>query len=79
MKLRFYMDIWPGMSPTYGFTAMTQPHKKSSGVRRISFDVFVPDEMLHDSDHHLSETPTAKVAADYDDHQQNAAQGGGEK
>lgn len=65
MKLRFYFDVWPGQVNTYGYNASTQPHKKSEGVRRLSFDVFVPDEILHDPDHHLSETTIAKLSSDY--------------
>ncbi len=47
MKLRFYIDLWPGTDPTkYGLTAWTQPCVKTEGCKRIAFDVAIPDSLL---------------------------------
>ena len=47
MKLRFYVDLWPGMDPArYAVTATTQPCAKTVGCKRLAFDVAIPDALL---------------------------------
>ena len=51
MKLRFYIDLWPGIDPTrYGLNATTQPSAKNDGWRRLAFDVAIPDNLLYEID-----------------------------
>ena len=47
MKIRFYVDIWPGIDPErHGLTAWTQPPAKTDGFKRVAFDVAIPDSLL---------------------------------
>ena len=47
MKLRFYVDFWPGYDPArYGLIAMTQPGAKTEGFKRVAFDVAIPDSLM---------------------------------
>ena len=51
MKLRFYVDLWPGIDPLrYGLSATTQPCAKTDGWRRLAFDVAIPDNLLYEID-----------------------------
>jgi hypothetical protein len=51
MKLRFYVDLWPGLDPMrYGLNATTQPPVKTDGWRRLAFDVAIPDNLLYEID-----------------------------
>ncbi len=47
MKVRFYVDLWPGLDPSrYAVIASTQPCEKPDGVKRLAFDVAIPDSLL---------------------------------
>lgn len=47
MKLRFYIDLFPGINPQqFPVVAVTNPHAKSEGSKRIAFDVEIPDSLL---------------------------------
>lgn len=47
MKLRFYVDLWPGTDPAkYGLVAWTSPSVKTEGCKRVAFDVAIPDSLL---------------------------------
>jgi hypothetical protein len=51
MKLRFYVDIWPGLDPArYAVFATTQPAAKSENTKRVAFDVAIPDNILFEID-----------------------------
>ena len=53
MKLRFYIDFW-NSSIDYqlktGVIAQTQPPAKAEGLKRVAFDVTIPDEFLYETD-----------------------------
>lgn len=53
MIIRFFMDIPPG-SGVVGFPyhASTNPPPKAAGIKRIAFDVDLPDEVLIDADYY---------------------------
>ena len=47
MKIRFYVDLYPGADPQkYSLCAWTSPIAKPDGVKRIAFDVAIPDSLL---------------------------------
>lgn len=47
MKIRFYVDLWPGIDPQrYLITASTTPQTKPVGTKRIAFDVDIPDSLM---------------------------------
>jgi len=47
MKLRFYVDLYPGTDPArYGLFASTQPGVKTDGFKRVAFDVSIPDSLV---------------------------------
>lgn len=47
MKIRFYVDIWPGIDTArHGLVACTQPQAKTNGCKRVAFDVAIPDSIL---------------------------------
>jgi hypothetical protein len=51
MKLRFYVDLWPGIDPArFGLFATTHPGVKTDGWKRVAFDVAIPDSLLFDLD-----------------------------
>ena len=48
MKLRLYMDWWPGMEnwkPCNPYTT-TEPGIKSEGTIRLSFEVEIPEQII---------------------------------
>ena len=46
MKLKLYMDVYPGWKPEYA-TAMPNPSwEKPAGGKRLSFVVEIPDHLL---------------------------------
>lgn len=56
MKLRMYIDLWPGLDPArYSINATSQPSAKYEGNRRIAFDVTIPDSLLFQVDGHAAE------------------------
>lgn len=48
MKLRFYIDLWPGLLPAqYGLQASTAPlSPPPENGKRVAFDVAIPDHIL---------------------------------
>ena len=57
-----YTDIYPGLNPAqYGLQASTVPGQKTAGVKRIAFDVVIPDEMMFDVDGYVAEVTRPKV------------------
>ena len=57
-----YIDFYPGVSPTqYGLQATTIPVLKTAGVKRIAFDVVIPDEIVLDVDGYAAEVTRPKV------------------
>ena len=66
MKLRFYVDLWPGMDPTrYGLFATTQPCVKTEGCKRVAFDVAIPDSLLLGLDAVSPEVSKVEVVEDH--------------
>ena len=60
-KITFYADIWPGLnSSPIGIQATTNPGIKSAGVKRVAFDVTIPDELLNDVDGYATEVSKPK-------------------
>lgn len=66
MKLRFYIDFWPGPASTSGYFATTQPAAKIQGCKRIAFDVTIPDDMIHEPDGVAPEVSRPQVVPDHD-------------
>lgn len=66
MKLRFYVDIFPGTDPArYALCAWTQPGAKTEGVKRIAFDVAIPDSLLFQLDAVAPEVSKVEVVDDH--------------
>jgi len=66
MKLRFYVDLWPGMDPSrYGVFANTQPSAKTDGCKRLAFDVAIPDSLLFGIDAVSPEVSKPEVVEDH--------------
>lgn len=65
MKLRFYLDLWPGLNPErYQLMATTQPIEKIAGTRRIAFDVTIPDSLMFQVDGVASEVSRVELIGD---------------
>ena len=57
-----YIDLYPGLNPTqWGLQATTTPGQKTAGVKRIAFDVVIPDEIMFDVDGYAAEVTRPKV------------------
>lgn len=66
MKIRFYVDLYPGMHPAkYGLCAWTQPSVKTEGAKRLAFDVAIPDSLLLGLD---AVAPEVGKVEEVDDH-----------
>lgn len=66
MKLRFYVDLYPGMDPArYGLFAATQPSVKTEGTKRLAFDVAIPDSLLFGLDAVSPEVGKVEVVDDH--------------
>ena len=66
MKLRFYVDLWPGCDPArYGLMAMTQPGAKTEGSKRVAFDVTIPDSLMFGVDAVAPEVSKTEVVEDH--------------
>ena len=66
MKLRFYVDLWPGQDPArYGLFAQTQPCVKTEGCKRVAFDVTIPDSLVFGLD---AVAPEVSRPAEVEDH-----------
>ena len=62
MKVRFYCDVWPGLDPVrFGLHATTSPIRKTEGVKRLAFDVQIPDHILYAVDAESPEVGRAEV------------------
>ena len=62
MKLRFYVDLWPGCDPSkWSTNATTQPGAKLKGYKRVAFDVTIPDSAIFDVDSEAPEVGTPKL------------------
>lgn len=67
MKLRFYVDLYPGMDPSkYGIYAHTQPSAKPEGSKRLAFDVAIPDSLLFGIDAVSPEVGKPEEVEDHD-------------
>jgi hypothetical protein len=65
MKMRFYVDLYPGMDPArYGLCAWTQPSAKTEGTKRLAFDVAIPDSLLFGLDAVAPEVGKVEVVDD---------------
>lgn len=68
MKLRFYIDLWPGINPNaHSLTAWTIPPAKTSTARRVAFDVTIPDAAIFDIDMIAPEVGRPEVVAERED------------
>lgn len=68
MKLRFYVDLWPGVSPTaHSLCAWTVPPAKTSTARRVAFDVTIPDALIFDIDAVAPEVGKPDVVGERED------------
>jgi hypothetical protein len=65
MKLRFYLDIWPGSTvhTQAGYVATTCPGQRY-GQKRFAFDIQIPDELLHDVNHFVPEVGKVELVLD---------------
>ena len=62
MKIRMYLDLYPGVDPAkFGLLAYSSPHVKSEGNTRIAFDVTIPDSLLFSVDGYASEVSAIEV------------------
>lgn len=51
MKIKMYMDLWPGVDPnTAGLVAYSKPAPKITGNKRIAFTVEIHDQLIYDYD-----------------------------
>jgi hypothetical protein len=65
MKLRFYLDIWPGSTVhAGGYIATTSPGQRY-GQKRFAFDIQIPDELLHDVNHFVPEVGKVELVPDH--------------
>jgi hypothetical protein len=56
MKIRMYIDLYKGIDPARSpITANSQPWAKSENVKRIAFDVTIPDSLLFEIDGYAAE------------------------
>jgi len=68
MKIRYYLDIWPGANfAQYVPSPMANPGAKTAGVKRIAFDVTIPDHLIYDHDHVAPEVSKPELVADHDE------------
>lgn len=69
MKLRFYMDFYPGQAVPHAYYASTNPGMKVQGCRRVAFDVTIPDHVMIDPpDVVAPEVGQPSVVSDWHDH-----------
>lgn len=65
MKIRMYMDFWPGFNPTRdSIYATTTPTAKQAAAKRIAFDVTVPDALIYEHDGIAPEVSQISLVAD---------------
>jgi len=64
VKIRFYVDLWPGLDPNrFPVMATTQPSAKGETAKRIAFDVTIPDSLLFQVDGHAAEVSPVEVVS----------------
>ena len=62
MKIRMYLDLYPGVDPArFGLLAYSSPLVKSEGNTRIAFDVTIPDALLFQIDTYAPEVSAVEV------------------
>lgn len=67
MKIRMYMDFWPGMNLAQNIIYATNiPSAKLPENRRIAFDVTVPDAFIFHCDGVAPEVSQIDLVADKD-------------
>lgn len=65
MKLRYYIDFWPGLDPQrYPPLVTATPGDKSPRVLRLAFDLTVPEHLIYQVDNVLPEVSAPVVVAD---------------
>jgi len=68
MKIRLYLDLWPGINPqTHNLCAWSQPKQKISTTKRLAFDVQIPDALLFEIDAISPEVGKLTVVDDHED------------
>lgn len=65
MKIRYYMDLWPGIDPLQSPPMVTAlPGDKSARTLRLAFDLTIPDHLIHQVDGVLPEASAPVIVAD---------------
>lgn len=68
MKVRFYVDLWPGLDPARSHLfASTAPVAKSPGAVRVAFDVAIPDALVFSVDAVSPEVGKVEIVEDHVD------------
>jgi len=63
MKVKLYVDVYPGITPEcMWFTA--KPGVKAIGGKRLSFEVAIPDELINDVDYAVATEVSAAREVD---------------
>lgn len=60
MKIRMYIDVYPGHDLRY-ISATTMPGAKYEGVTRIAFNVEIPESILREVDAEAAGTSQIEV------------------
>lgn len=55
MKVKFFLDVYPGMDIKW-LTATTTPGEKSTSLMRVGFVVEIPDTLVYQEDMALPAT-----------------------
>lgn len=65
MRIRYYMDLWPGVDPLrYPPMVTASPGDKGARTLRLAFDLTIPDHLIHQVDGELPEVSASVVVAD---------------
>lgn len=64
MKLRFYLDVYPGPR-SQDYFASTCPSPKGALSKRFAFDVTIPDNIIHGVDAELHEVSRPELVPDH--------------
>ena len=68
MKIRFYVDLWPGVNPNaHSLCAWSRPPAKTAGAKRLAFDVEIPDTLLFAIDAMSPEVGKVEIVAEHED------------
>ena len=61
MKVRFYLDVYPGTTPPRDvWQATTRAEAKAMGCTRVAFDVVIPENFIDGVDHYAPEAEVVK-------------------